>query len=500
MTKFPGGADLRRLAAHPLAGILTAAAVIRLLGVATRGIQYDDAFSILLAGRPLASIVSGTAADTMPPLYYFILHFWEKLGTSIAFLRLPGILFSLGIIYVIYRMVEMAANREAAIWAAAILAVSPLQFYHAQDIRMYSLATLLILGWDWSALELSRAADPRSLVWWKWLVMATCGAGALYSHALAGFGLLIPYAYFLYKRKWKHLGWMSLVGAAALCMYAPWLVLVPGQVAKVQHAFWTPLPGMVEVFQAVIMAFGDIPSPVPVLGFVLFAALCITVLGTVSLFRNRKNNHGLAYFVLMTLVPPVCLFILSYVMRPMFVPRAFLSAYAGLAAVLGVLLSRSKPAEKVLIGGFIAACAICTLPFSITYDKFPRSPFEQAGQFLSTAAGKGDVILHDNKLSFFPMTVYTPELNSRFMADEPGSANDTLAAKSMDSLGISANVNAQTAIQGYRHVYFVVFSQTMDEYTAAGGHPVIKQLTALAGEPVSRTFGDLIVLDYTLVK
>jgi hypothetical protein len=491
---------LRRIAAHPLAGILTGAAVIRLLGITTRGIQYDDAFSILLAGRSLEQIVSGTAADTMPPLFYFLLHFWEKLGTSVAFLRLPEIFFSLGIIFVTYRIVEKAVNREAAIWAAAILAVSPLQFYHAQDIRMYSLATLLILEWDWAALEWSRIQSPREMDWWKWAVMLLCGAGALYSHALAGFGLLVPYVYFLLKRDWKHLVWMGFAGVIALGLYTPWLLLVPGQIAKVQHAFWTPVPGIVEVFQAVIMAFGDIPTPVWVLGFVLFAAICVTVLSVISLVRNRKDNHGLLFFVLMMLVPPVSLFILSYIMRPMFVPRAFLSSYVGMSAVLGVILSRSRVVEKCLIGGFIAACAICTLPVSITYDKFPRSPFQEAGDYLEQSAGQNDIVLHDNKLSYFPMKVYEPTLNSTFLADEPGSANDTLAKRTMQALDINAITDVGSAIQGVDRVFFVVFAQTIEEYSGAGGHPIIKELTELAGGPVKHEFGDLYVLEFNPVK
>jgi uncharacterized membrane protein len=500
LTRYQSEADLRRLAVHPLAGILTGAAVIRLLGIATRGIQYDDAFSILLAGRSTGEIITGTAADTMPPLYYFILHFWEKLGTSIAFLRLPGIIFSLGIIYVTYRIVEKTANRQAAIWAAAILAVSPLQYYHAQDIRMYSLATLLILGWDWGALELSRAGSFREVVWWKWVLLVLCGAGALYSHALAGFGLLVPYAYLLLKKNWKQLSVMGAAGVLALGLYLPWLLLVPGQIAKVQHAFWTPVPGVVEIFQSIIMAFGDIPAPPLVLGFVLFAAICVTIMCGINLVKNRKQNGELLFFGIMMLVPPACLFALSYAMRPMFVPRAFLSAYVGLAALLGVILSRSRPVDRYLVGGLIAACAICTLPVSITYNRFPRSPFQAAGQYLEQNIGKGDVVLHDNKLSYFPSRVYSPVLNSRFLADQAGSANDTLAKKSMEALDISADSDVQTAVKGYKRVYFVVFNQAVDEYAAAGGHPVISSLTKLAGEPVKHTFGDLQVLEFSLAK
>ncbi len=436
----------------------------------------------------------------MPPLYYLILHFWKLAGTSIAFLRLPGILFSLGIIILTYSMVEKAVNRDAAIWSGAILAVSPLQYYHAQDIRMYSLATLLILGWNWGALEVNRIDAPRGMPVWKWICLVLCGAGALYSHALAGFGLLAPYVYFLLKRKWKHLVWMGAAGFITLGLYLPWLTMVPGQIAKVQKAFWTPVPGIVEVLQAVIMAFGDIPAPPVVLGIVLFAAICVTVLTVISLFRNREKNGGLLFFTLMMVIPPVCLFILSYLMRPMFVPRAFLSAYVGMAAVLGIILSRSRAAEKNLIGGLIALCAICTLPYSISFDSFPRSPFLTANQYLEQSAGTNDIILHDNKLSYFPSRVYSQNLNSHFLADEPGSANDTLAVQTMKALDIEAYTNVEYAIKGYQRVFFVVFSQTIDEYYIAGGHPEMKFLEGKAGEPVKHEFGDLLILEYAPVK
>ncbi len=488
---------MRRFIGHPLFGLITGAAVIRLMGVSTRGIQYDDAFSILLANRSIKEIIQGTAADTMPPLYYFILHIWEKMGTSIAFLRLPGIIFSLGIIYLTYRSVERSSNREAAIWAAAILAVSPLQFYHAQDIRMYSLATCLILGWIWAALELFHKKDPLFFPWWKWVLLVLSGTGALYSHALAGFGLLAPYIFFLIKRKWKHLLFLVGAGLISLGLYLPWLILVPGQIAKIQKAFWTPVPGAVEVLQSIIMAFGDIPASPLAIGVALFSAVFIAVISAVSLNRKKNQNGHLLFFILMTVIPPLCLFVLSYIMRPMFVPRAFLNAYVGLSACLAIIITRSRSMEKSLIGGLIVVTALITLPTSITYAEFPRSPFKEADQFLDDAVRQNDVILHDNKLSFFPAKVYSPDLNSRFLADMPGSANDTLAIPTIQALGLEAYSDVETAIQGYDRVFFVVFQQAIKESAdISEGHAVIQKLNKLAGTPEEHVFGDLLVLEY----
>ena len=49
--------------------------MLRILFIDSREITYDDAFSYFLSRQPLPVIIGGTAADTMPPLYYFLLHF-----------------------------------------------------------------------------------------------------------------------------------------------------------------------------------------------------------------------------------------------------------------------------------------------------------------------------------------------------------------------------------------------------------------------------------------
>lgn len=473
--------------------MLTAAAAIRLIGVTTRGIQYDDAFSILLASRPVADILKGTAADTMPPLYYLVLHVWQFLGKSVAFLRLPGILFSLGIIVLAYLLVNRFAGRTAAIWTAAIVTISPLQYYHAQDVRMYTLATLFILGWNLAALELAYRVKPSVFIWFSLIL---CGAGALYSHALAGFGLLAPYVYFLVKRNWQGLMRLLIAGLATTFMYLPWLVMVPGQIAKVQNAFWTPRPGIVEILQSGIMLLGDIPSPPLVMGVVLFCVLSISVLCGMEVWTNRKYNQSLVFFLFIAIIPPVCLFVLSYMMRPMFVSRGFLSAYIGAAAIIGILAARARTPVQILIGTFVLAASVITLPFQITYNRFPRSPFQSASQFLEETVKDGDVILHDNKLSFFPVKVYSPNLPSRFLGDKPGSPNDTLAAATQSALGISAYMDATDAVSDYGRVFFVVFQETITEYKSIGGHPVIRELSGLFGQPVDHVFGDLLILEF----
>jgi mannosyltransferase len=500
LINFPGGDKLRRIIEYPLFGLITGAAVIRLLGITSRGIQYDDAFSIILANRTLGEIIQGTAADTMPPLYYFLLHFWQYLGSSIAFQRLPGIVFSLGIIVIAYDIVRQLEGEAAAIWTAAFLTISPLQYYHAQDLRMYSMATFFILGWNWAALQLINSEDPLSKPVWKWVVLVICGTSALYSHALAGFGLLAPFVYLLLKKDWKCLS--LLVGAGVLTgiLYFPWLSYIPGQISKVQKAFWTPVPGVVEVLQSIAMILGDIPVPPVILGVVLFFSLSLVIFCGVVFFRTRHEIKNIQLILLMALIPPLTLFLLSYLMRPMFVSRGFLSSYVALIAVIGIATARARKTEKILISSMVLFAALITLPNQISFNEFPRSPFFQAAAYLQTEAKDRDIVLHDNKLSFFPFEVYAPNLNNRFLADKPGSANDTLAAQTQMAINLYPHLDLSRAIQGSSRVFFVVFQQTITEYQSTGGHPVIQKLDAIAGQPVKHVFGDLYVLEYSFLK
>lgn len=406
---------------------------------------------------------------------------------------MPGIIFSLGIIILAYFLADRIAGRSSAIWTAAILAVSPLQYYHAQDVRMYTLATLFILGWDLTALELERAGKARGMIW-PGLIL--CGAGALYSQALSGFGLLAPFAYYFLNKNWQALKKLTIAGIATIFLYLPWLIIVPAQIAKVQTAFWTPRPGLVEIIQSVIMIFGDIPSPPVVLGVVLFCAFAIAVLCGIETWRNRKEIRNLLFFVCVAVIPPICLFALSYLMRPMFVPRGFLSAYVGLSAIIGILVAKARQPVQIVVGTLVVAAAVLTLPTQIAYDRFPRSPFQTAAQFLEIETIKGDVVLHDNKLSFFPFKVYSPDIPSSFLADKPGSQNDTLAKDTQTALGFSADIDAADVVTDSGRLYFVVFQETIDEYKSAGGHPVIRELKNLLGKPVDNIFGDLHVLEF----
>ena len=454
--------------------ILLFSTILRLICLDSRGINYDDAFSIFLSRQNLGSIIQGTAADTMPPLYYFLLHFWMGLSEQLWWLRFLSVLLSLGCGFMLFRIVSELFGANAGLWAALFAGISPFQIYHAQDLRMYTLLGLSQLVYLWFFLRLSdiNGAAGNKLLNWVGLVFS--GSVAMYTHNLAIFTLIVPDIYLLLKRRWQKLGRLLAAQLIIGVLAIPWLVMIPGQIDKIQRAFWTPRPGFVEVFQVIIIFITNLPLSEILLVLAAVLSLWILVLVSIETWKHRRTNNHLLFWLTILIVPPLLLFLVSYIMRPVFVARAFIVSGLADYGLIGWVVSRShaKPVKVFIAGSFILA-SLAALPYFYTYAEFPRSPCKQAMDYLGREIYPGDIVIHDNKLSFFPCHYFAPDLPQVFLADEAGSHNDTLAISSQLALGIFPQANLDQAVGDHRSIYFIVLSRAITEYKQMGqiDHP-----------------------------
>ncbi len=448
-----------------LGAILLVALGLRLFEAGSREIFYDDAFSFFLAKQNLGQIVQGTAADTMPPLYYFLLHFWMKLGESIFVLRLLGVVLSLGMVAVVFDLGRRLADTAAGLWAALIVAVAPFQIYHAQELRMYTLLGLAQISYVWFFIRLREQGSVKQPVG-LWTGLVLTGTIAMYSHNLAIFGLILPDAYLLLKRDWRMLLKLVIAQLVIALLAAPWLVMIPGQIDKIQTAFWTPRPGFLEVLQGVLQFQIFLPLQGAVMLLATLLSLQAMVLIGFEVFKARKLM-GVGFLSLVWLGLPLILFVVSYVMRPIFVPRGFILSMLIYAVLGGWMISRRWHKS---IGPYLAtACilaSVISLPAFYAFSSFPRSEFRAATAYLRQSAQPGDAILHDNKLSYFPSHFYDPTLEQSFLPDQPGSHNDTYALKSQQAMGIFPTAKVEQAVANHDRVWFVVFAQAIQEYSA----------------------------------
>jgi mannosyltransferase len=482
-----------------MAFILGTGLALRLIGLASRPIWYDEAFSLLLSRRSWEDIVQGTAADTMPPLYYFLLKVWQSLGSGVAFDRLLNVLLGLTLIAVVFLWVKELLGLEQGLWAAAFVAVSPLVVYHAQELRMYSLLTLAVMV-NWYAfthLHLRRFEIRGHVAWW--VLYIASGAAAMYSHNLAIFSLLAPDALLLFRREFGGLRRVVISQGLVVAVSLPWLVIVPQQIGKIQAAFWTPRPGLLEIVQSLLEAHTFLPLPGAWIAPAVLAVFLVLAFSSLELARSRPLGPPREWLLVSCLLPPLLLFILSYIMRPVFVPRAFLPsilAYYALVAWVAVGARSAWVGRGVAV--VLVAVSLAGLWQQDTFESFPRSPFDQAATWLESQVQSGDRVVHDNKLSYFPMEVYAPGLPMTFLPDPPGSHNDTLAPATEDALDLHPARDIETAAQGSTRIWFVTFQRALDEYAAMGlpEHPTLAWLDDHYQRQNQVSFNDLLVFQY----
>lgn len=466
--------------------------ILRILLIGSREIAYDDAFSYFLARNSLQDIITGTATDTMPPLYYFLLHFWMKISEKLWFLRLLNISINLITAWLVFALTKELFNPSSAIIATFLFLISPFQIYHSQELRMYALLLMGQVGYFYAFLKIFRSPNKQIIFWLATGVFF--GLIAMYSHNLGIIGLISVNLIFLFKRNRRIFNNLFLVQFFILLFSIPWFLYLPQQIEKVQQAFWTQTPGVTDIIQALLTLLAFLPMSTIFIGVVLIIIVQSFVILSVFLFRNKSLKSLLITFLM--IFPPAILFILSFFVKPIFVPRIFILSSVWFFILYSVFIEKNirNYLGKINLGLFIVI-SIISLPFFYQFNTFPRSSFSELANSLENFSPEITVV-HDNKLSFFPTMFYREQENVYYLQDSAGSPNDTLAYNSQLAMGYIASENIEQFLELDRLV-FIVFQKTLDEYHQNNlDHPVIETLRNKYKEIESYYVGDIIVYKF----
>jgi len=301
-----------------------------------------------------------------------------------------------------------------------------------------------------------------------------------------------------------------------IALFAPWLAVVPCQFGKIQQAYWVEQPGLVKLIQTILIfhfAYDNQSLPAWLLYPALFFSLLILVIIAFELIRRRRASRSeqlpdtpysllptpYSLLLFLTIIPILLTFLASQI-QPVYVVRALLpSALMYYVLIASVLIAGSAPKPVkwglLLPSGLIIAVSLVN---HYLYAEFPRPPFDEAVASLRAHYQPADVIVHSNKLTFFPTHYYDRSLPQEFIADEPGSPSDTLAYPTQQALGLFATSDIATATLGHERVWYLVFRRAIDEYRAAGypDHPQRAWLEQYYTLVSVTSFHDLDVYEY----
>lgn len=454
-----------------LASALTLALVLRLLGIFSRPIWYDEAFSILFARQGFAAMLSGTisqtagvAAEEHPLGYYLLLSGWMTVfGDSLLAARLFSVVSGLGLVVLAYFLVRHLWGARLGWIAALLIACAPFQIHYAQEIRMYVWMTL----WLILACYAYWRAHAGTQAWW--LLFAFSAALAQYTQHLSGVFLVSLAFYPLLRRDWRTAGRVFLAGLGALLLYLPWLIYLPAQLAKVQTSYWIEPPGFERLFTTLLSFVTNLPIPNDWLAPALFITLLLTSLAVWQTLGAKQSSSLGVWAMYMAFMPAILLYHLSQ-WTPIFIERALLPSGFMFYIWLAWAFWRAGSSQTLrwLAAGLFLVAASIGLGQHLEYRNFPYAPFEQMDALMRKNSQAGDVIVHSSKLTALPAIYFDSDLPHRYIADYPGGGTDTLALATQKTLGWLASSDLEIATKGASRVWLVIFARSEQEAQAAG--------------------------------
>ncbi len=219
-----------------LALCLIVATGLRLYQLGGQSLWTDEGVQYFIASAPTFETLWERLEQRTfhPPLSFFISHVFLRLQDSDFFLRLPSVLFGVGSVFLVYRLVKMLTSVPLALATAWVFAISPLHVWYSQEARMYApllfVALLSTLCFLW-------AVETRRWYWWG--AYACTLALGLYVHAFMALQIIVHGLWLLLWFRhawWAYCGTGVVTAVLAFPIVSPWVKFVLRRVS----------PGLVE--------------------------------------------------------------------------------------------------------------------------------------------------------------------------------------------------------------------------------------------------------------
>lgn len=429
---FDGGRPRSPALEHApgLAAVLILAAAVRLPYLASRSFWYDEASSWQTACFPLGELLQSLRLNVHMPLYFLLLKAWmAAFGESIYALRGLSILLGVATVLGMYLCaleIHAAAgagpggrpqdsSRRDARWfalaVAALVALSPFQIHASIETRMYALGTALSAFSGWIVLRIARQPGRGRL----WPLYGALIIAFLYTHNYAAFSVAAQGLFLLgvvasrlregdRRGAWRLLGGASATWAAALLAFSPGVMLLRGQVGRVQQDYWTkPIdtPMLTRTFHdfGVLLADENTPYyPSVALGMTaLFVAPAFVML------RRRTRADG---FLLAAAYLPMAFAALVSLVTPVWHPRYFrfsqIYLLASVVYAFWPLAGRLRAPRIALAGALIANSLLLCVAFWKARDIPEKTGIGGAVAEILARARPGETIICTTNVNYFP--------------------------------------------------------------------------------------------------
>lgn len=395
---------MSRLSLHYtlLTVIMVLALGLRLYHLDSLGFWYDE-------GATLAITLGGLQEwqkDVHPPLYYFLLSHWIEISRSEFWVRLFSVGFGTATIPLVYLIGRKMFGWQSGLVAAGFLAILPFHIRYSQEARMYALMTFLFALALWGLLTAIK--ENRRLGWLAYVVGMTLlaysqGIGIVYIVVLGVVFLLLS------NKLLSPRTWIPFILASGLVLlgFLPWVGFFAQTTKSIVQDYWITAPtlfNLLDVFR--VFTIGEMISPAILiqsrlgvfipewLGWLLLLIPFLAAIG-ISLRLADPDQRRSAWIALsIVIIPTIILFVVSILIKPIFLPRVLLPISVGLVLLFSAAWNTQniqKNGRNLLIG--IMAVLLVITDFYY-YRYATKEGWKETAHFLANELDPEDAIYY----------------------------------------------------------------------------------------------------------
>lgn len=316
-------------------------------------IHIDEYFTLGFIRFPVNELITITANDVHPPLYYVLLKIINNSSIindsvfTIFIFRLFSLTPYLIILIVSSTLIQKKYGwLSAGIFSFSLLCMSNFsQFYIL--IRMYSWAILLMLLTFLSIIKIIENNSKKS-----WALLTIFSILGAYTHYFIAISLVVLFislsCYFLLNKKWNELKFELLSSALIIISYIPWAFTLFHQLTQVHNGYWIEPLDFYDIIDCLSFYAVNLDVIIYIKIFSIILLILITI-AIINKYREEQTNENVLMLLGITTFFGTLLtsIIVSIMFKPILIARYLIIPSVVLWLTISIYIGQLKN-EKIL--------------------------------------------------------------------------------------------------------------------------------------------------------
>lgn len=407
--------------------------ILRLFDLTKSSIWHDEGYTMWLLRYNIPEIITRTARDVHPPGYYLIAKPWVMLfGNSVFSIRSLSLIFSVGIIYLAYKIVEMLWSKRAAFWSALFIAFSPFLIRFGQEARMYGVVAFFTTLATYYFVKFVKEKKAIHLLPYTLAMIV-----AMYTQYYSFFVIISLWVIFaIYTPKFWKFHWIKgfkeatgifnwkwwLANISLLVLYLPWFPIAYKQVTRVGGSYWIKpewitirtIPANVSQFLT-YTHMDTLHDWQGFFGVSLYWLLILVLVGSgFLLFVDRGKRKLAASFYIFGYLPMILVFTLSKFRTPIYQDRYFPFSAVAIFAIWGCVIALINNKNARIATGVVL---LSTMTFGILVMHIDvNHQMKQVTDEIEAQEKQGDVVVSGSLYTFLDGSYYYNYQDLKFLS------------------------------------------------------------------------------------